>query len=141
MAILSAFVIGLIFAVGLGLGGMTQPSKVIGFLDILGEWDPSLLFVMVGALLTHSILYRLIRKRSSPIFAKNFLIPTRIKIDRDLILGAVLFGAGWGLAGFCPAPAITSLPSLQTSTFIFVTSMFVGMALFKVAKKYVGVGK
>jgi uncharacterized membrane protein YedE/YeeE len=135
MATFSAFIVGLIFAIGLGIGGMTQPGKVVGFLDIFGEWNPSLIFVMLGALGVHSIFYRLIRKRNTPFFAEKFHIPTRRDINRDLILGATLFGSGWGLAGFCPAPAITSLASLQLGPIVFVVSMLSGMWIFQVTNK------
>lgn len=135
MATLSAFIVGLIFAIGLGIGGMTQPAKVIGFLDIFGEWDPSLIFVMIGALIVHIILYRMIRRRSSPLFAEKFQIPTRRDIDRQLVLGAILFGGGWGLAGFCPAPAITSLASLQIAPLVFVLSMLAGMGIFQLTNQ------
>ena len=135
MATFSAFIIGLIFAVGLGIGGMTQPGKVVGFLDIFGDWNPSLIFVMIGALFVHIIFYHLIRKRNAPLFAEKFQIPIRRDINRDLILGATLFGSGWGLAGFCPAPAITSLASLQLAPFVFVVSMLGGMWIFHMTNK------
>lgn len=135
MATFSAFIVGLIFAVGLGIGGMTQPGKVVGFLDIFGEWNPSLIFVMIGALVVHIIFYQLIRKRNAPLFAEKFQIPIRRDINRDLILGATLFGSGWGLAGFCPAPAITSLASLQLAPFVFVVSMLGGMWIFHMTNK------
>ena len=135
MATFSAFIVGLIFAVGLGIGGMTQPGKVVGFLDIFGEWNPSLIFVMIGALFVHIIFYRLIRKRNSPLFAEKFQVPSRRDVNRDLILGATLFGGGWGLAGFCPAPAITSLASLQLAPFVFVVSMLGGMWIFQMINR------
>ena len=135
MATFSAFIVGLIFAVGLGIAGMTQPGKVVGFLDIFGEWNPSLIFVMIGALFVHIIFYHLVRKRNAPLFAEKFQIPNRKDINRDLILGATLFGSGWGLAGFCPAPAITSLASLQLAPFVFVVSMLGGMWIFHMTHK------
>ncbi len=135
---LASFVVGLIFALGLGVGGMTQPGKVVGFLDIFGNWDPSLIFVMVGALIVHSVLYRIIRKRNSPLLSEKFHIPTRRDIDKDLAIGAALFGIGWGLAGFCPAPAITSMASLNLKPFIFVASMLLGMTIFQLVKKSKG---
>jgi hypothetical protein len=135
MATLSAFIVGVLFAIGLGVGGMTQPGKVVGFLDAFGKWSPSLAFVMVGALLVHMILYRLIRKRNSPLLADKFQVPTRRDINRDLILGAALFGTGWGLAGFCPAPALTSLASMQTAPIVFVVSMLIGMLIFQKINK------
>ncbi len=125
------FIIGFIFALGLGISGMTQPGRVIGFLDLFGNWDPSLLFVMVGALLVHATLYRVITKRKSPLFGESFQIPTTKSIDRRLLVGAMIFGIGWGLGGFCPAPAMTALASLQLAPLIFVASMVVGMIVQK----------
>jgi len=130
-ALVGAFVSGLIFAIGLALSGMTQPAKVIAFLDIQGNWDPSLAFVMGGAVLAYALLYRLIRRRQTPLFSPTFSIPTRTDIDLRLLGGAALFGIGWGLGGFCPGPAIVSLVSGQASVFIFVTAMIAGMYLFK----------
>lgn len=131
---IAAFVSGLVFALGLGLSGMTQPAKVTAFLDITGEWDPSLAFVMVGAILVHAVLSRLIRHRQTPLFASTFTIPTRTDIDARLVGGAALFGIGWGLSGFCPGPAITSLVSGNVSVVIFVAAMLAGMYLFKLTE-------
>jgi uncharacterized membrane protein YedE/YeeE len=126
-----AFVSGFIFAIGLGLGGMTQPAKVTAFLDFAGNWDPSLAFVMGGAILVYAPLYRLIRRRPTPLFASTFSVPTRTDIDPRLPGGAALFGVGWGLGGFCPGPAVTSLASGHLSVVTFVASMLAGMYLFK----------
>lgn len=128
---IAAFASGLVFALGLGLSGMTQPAKVTAFLDIAGKWNPSLAFVMVGAILVHAVLYRLIRHRQTPLFASTFTIPTRTDIDARLVGGAALFGIGWGLGGFCPGPAITSLASGNIPVLIFVIAMLAGMYLFK----------
>jgi uncharacterized membrane protein YedE/YeeE len=130
-SLIAAFASGLIFALGLSLSGMTQPAKVTAFLDITGDWDPSLAFVMIGAILVHAVLYRLIRRRSSPLFAPLFAIPTRTEIDPRLVEGAALFGIGWGLGGFCPGPAVTALVSGQASVMIFVLAMLAGMYLYK----------
>ncbi|MCS6925756.1 MAG: YeeE/YedE family protein [Candidatus Binatia bacterium] len=119
----------MLFAVGLGLSGMTQPAKVVGFLDLTGRWDPSLACVMLGAIAVHAPAYRLIRRRSAPIFAAAFAIPTRRDFDLRLVGGAALFGIGWGLGGFCPGPAITSLPSGHTAVLLFVPAMVAGMYL------------
>jgi uncharacterized membrane protein YedE/YeeE len=131
----SSFFVGLIFALGLGLGGMTQPSRVVGFLDVLGDWDPSLLFVMIGAVATHSILYRLVRRRESPLFSSHWFIPAKTSVTPQLLIGAAIFGIGWGLTGYCPAPAITSLASLSVQPVAFVAAMLVGMFLYRSVEK------
>lgn len=129
--LIPAFLFGFIFALGLGIAGMTQPQKIIGFLDIFGDWDPSLAWVMAGAILVHSITYRSILKKPTPILAQVFSIPKKNDLDVKLIGGAVLFGIGWGIAGFCPAPAITSLASFNSQTMLFVGAMLSGMFFFK----------
>jgi uncharacterized membrane protein YedE/YeeE len=129
---IAAFIVGFIFAIGLGISGMTQPVKVVGFLDLFGAWDPSLIFVMVGAIAVHSITYRLIRRRSSPLLVSEWHVPTKKELTPSLIIGSVLFGVGWGLGGFCPGPAVTSLASLEARPLIFVISMLAGMFLFRV---------
>lgn len=136
---ISAFIVGLIFALGLGISGMTQPQKVIGFLDIFRNWDPSLMFVMVGAIVVHAILYRLIRRRSAPIFSPKWHVPENKEITKSLVIGSVIFGFGWGLAGYCPGPALTSLASFESRPLIFVASMLVGMLAFKFFNKMVKV--
>ena len=125
---------GLLFAFGLGLSGMTQPAKVVGFLDFAGNWDPSLAFVMLGAIMVHMVLSRLILHRPAPFFATAFSVPTRNDIDPKLIGGAALFGAGWGLGGFCPGPALTSLATGSFTVLIFVGAMIAGMGLFKLVE-------
>jgi uncharacterized membrane protein YedE/YeeE len=132
---IAAFISGLIFALGLGISGMTQPAKVTAFLDITGNWDPSLAFVMGGAILVHAVLSRLIQRRTTPLFASTFAVPTRTDIDMRLVGGAVLFGIGWGLGGFCPGPAVTSLASGNTAVVIFVIAMLAGMYLFKLVEQ------
>lgn len=122
-----AFAAGLLFALGLGIGGMTQPAKVIGFLDVAGDWDPSLAFVMGGALLVYAVVARLALARPAPLLESKFFVPTRRDIDRPLVIGAVLFGAGWGLAGYCPGPALVSLGSGRASVLVFVAAMLLGM--------------
>jgi len=123
----SSYMAGLVFALGLGLAGMTQPQKIIAILDLTGDWDPSLMFVMGGALAVHLVTYRLITKRKNPLFDSSFHIPDRSEINIRLVGGSALFGVGWGLSGFCPGPAIVSLVNLQTSTLVFVLSMVIGM--------------
>lgn len=125
----AAFLSALIFGLGLGVSGMTLPAKVIGFLDITGEWDPSLGFVMIGAIGVHSLSYRFIAKRESPVLTTKFQIPTRREIDSKLVVGSTLFGIGWGLGGFCPGPAIVAAASGHTAVLIFLTSMAAGIYL------------
>lgn len=129
MRALSFLFAGLLFAVGLALSGMTQPQKVSGFLDIFGQWDPALAFVMGGAVLVNLVFFRRTIKRAHPVFTQSFQLPSRRDLSPRLILGGVLFGAGWGLGGFCPGPAITSLATAATPALIFVGTMLVGMWL------------
>jgi uncharacterized membrane protein YedE/YeeE len=130
----TAFVSGLLFAIGLGVGGMTQPAKVTAFLDFVGDWDPSLAFVMIGAIAVYAPLYRLIRRLPTPLLSSTFTLPTRTDIDRRLLGGAALFGVGWGLGGFCPGPALTSLAAGEPEVLIFVASMLTGMYLYKMGE-------
>jgi uncharacterized membrane protein YedE/YeeE len=130
--LLPAFVSALVFGLGLGISGMTLPSKVLGFLDVTGEWDPSLIAVMLGAILVHSISYRIIKRRGSPLLVSSFKIPTRRDLDWKLVLGSAIFGAGWGLGGFCPGPALVGLVTAQSSVLIFVASMVAGMYLYNI---------
>lgn len=129
-ALVAAAVAGLLFSIGLGLGGMTDPAKVQGFLDFTGAWDPTLAFVMGGALAVHAPLAWLIRRRKAPVLAPAFPSPPRARVDGRLLTGAALFGAGWGLAGYCPGPAFTSLASGTGLVALFVLSMLGGMWLF-----------
>ncbi len=138
---LTALVVGFIFAIGLGISGMTQPQKVVGFLDLFGNWDPSLIFVMAGAILVHFVTYRLIRKRSSPLLTVDWHVPTKKEITPALVTGSVLFGIGWGLGGYCPGPAVTSLASFEAKPFIFVFSMLAGMWVFKLIDKKLKIQK
>lgn len=125
---LVALASGVIFAVGLGLGGMTQPAKVIGFLDVFGAWDPTLAFVMLGAVIVHMpFAIRARRPEARPALAPRFVLPTKTRIDGRLVLGAVLFGIGWGAAGFCPGPSVVALVALSPSTWLFVAAMLLGM--------------
>lgn len=132
---LAALLVGFVFALGLGISGMTQPQKVVGFLDVFGAWDPSLIFVMAGAIIVHFITYKVIRKRSSPLLSAQWHVPTKKDITPALVTGSLLFGVGWGLAGFCPGPAMTSLASFELKPLVFVLSMFVGMFLFRMLDK------
>lgn len=131
----AALIVGFIFALGLGLSGMTQPQKVIGFLDLFGHWDPSLIFVMVGAIAVHFVTYKLIRRRTSPLLSAQWHVPTKKEITPALVAGAFIFGVGWALGGFCPGPAVTSLASFTTTPLVFVISMLAGMVLFRIVDK------
>jgi uncharacterized membrane protein YedE/YeeE len=131
MAQLTAFFAGLLFAAGLGVGGMTQPAKVFGFLDVAGNWDPSLAFVMLGAIAVHATALRGILRRRAPLFAARFALPTRRDIDTRLVAGAALFGAGWGLVGYCPGPAVTALGGGAPAAAVFVPAMITGMWVFR----------
>ncbi|WP_044281876.1 DUF6691 family protein [Myxococcus stipitatus] len=122
---------GLLFALGLGMGGMTDPAKVVGFLDIAGAWDPSLAFVMAGALGTYGLLRQLIVRRAKPVLAKDFPAPPSAMVDGRLVGGAVLFGIGWGLSGYCPGPALVSAPVGGATVLLFVGAMLVGMGVFR----------
>ena len=126
MRMLSFFALGALFAVGLGVSGMTQPGKVIGFLDVAGNWDPALAFVMGGAVIVTFIGYRWALGRPAPLLSPSFQVPTRRDIDAQLLIGAALFGVGWGMAGFCPGPALVALASGSTDVMIFVGAMFAG---------------
>jgi uncharacterized membrane protein YedE/YeeE len=121
-----AFAAGLLFGLGLSLGGMTQPAVVLGFLDIFGAWDPRLVFVMAGAVLTTAIGYRLVLRRSRPLLAERFQWPTSRRIDVRLIGGAALFGIGWGIAGYCPGPALASLGAGVPALLVLVACMIAG---------------
>lgn len=132
---LGAFAAGLIFGIGLIVSGMTDPSKVIGFLDLAGRWDPSLAFVMVGAIIVGMIGIAVARKRTSAFLGGAMHVPAARQIDRRLILGALVFGAGWGIAGFCPGPAIVSLGAGQDKAVVFVIAMLAGMAVYELAER------
>jgi len=134
MHALGAFVAGLIFGLGLIVSGMTDPSKVIGFLDLVGRWDPSLAFVMVGAIIVGMIGYAIAHKRTVAFLGGAMYLPATRQIDRRLILGGLVFGVGWGLAGFCPGPAIVSLGAGQDKAVVFVLAMLAGMALYELAE-------
>jgi uncharacterized membrane protein YedE/YeeE len=127
MIALASFGCGLIFGVGLLISGMTQPAKVLGFLDVLGQWDPTLAFVMAGAVGASSLGYAIVRQTKRPALAMKHLWPTRTDIDRSLVAGSVLFGIGWGLVGLCPGPALENLASLSLPVTVFVLAMVAGM--------------
>ncbi len=125
-----ALLAGSLFAAGLALGGMTSPTNVIAFLDVFGDFDPALLFVMIGAIAVHAPVYwLLVRRRPRPLHAERFALPAASRIDRPLVVGAAIFGVGWGLGGFCPGPALTSLATGGRGVAVFVVSMIAGMVI------------
>lgn len=124
---LSAFGAGLLFGLGLWLSGMADPRKVLGFLDVTGNWDPSLLLVMAGAVaVTASFTLPVVLKRSAPLLGGTFELPAQSAIDAPLLLGAAIFGLGWGIGGYCPGPALTALSNLTLEAFVFVAAMAAG---------------
>ena len=125
---------GIIFGIGLVVSQMINPEKVLGFLDLFGNWDPSLAFVMIGALIISSPLFHLIKNKDKPIFAEKFNYSNNKEINNKLVIGSALFGAGWGLGGLCPGPAISSIALLNINSIIFVTAMFMGFYLAKFFK-------
>ncbi|MDB9736475.1 YeeE/YedE family protein [Candidatus Pelagibacter sp.] len=134
MSKIISLVCGIIFGIGLTVSEMIDPAKVLGFLNIFSDWDPSLAFVMIGALIISSPFFHLFKNNKKPIFAKNFNYTTNKEINKKLIIGSSLFGAGWGLAGLCPGPAIASLALLNINSATFVVAMFVGFYLAKLSE-------
>jgi uncharacterized protein len=126
---LSMLLFGAIFGAGLALSGMTRPANVLAFLDVGGRWDPALLFVIGGAVLVHATLARLVRRRARPIFDDKFHLPSERKIDPKLVVGAALFGVGWGLAGLCPGPAFASLTSSALTASVWLAAATLGVLL------------
>ncbi len=133
MQLITGLIAGSLFGIGLTISDMVNPKRVLGFLDIAGEWDPTLLFVMGGAMLPMSISWFFVKKLKHPLFETDFKIPSKQHIDMKLILGSALFGVGWGTIGICPGPALTSLGTGNVSILIFVSSMMAGMLLFKIS--------
>ncbi len=131
MRIVLAFVAGLVFGLGLLLSGMADPAKVLGFLDLAGAWDPSLAFVMAGAIAVGALAFALARRRAKALLGDAMRLPTATAIDRRLVAGSLMFGAGWGLAGFCPGPALVALGLGAPQALIFVAAMLAGMGLFE----------
>src|SRR5579872_3970626 len=134
MRILLCFAVGLLFGVGLCVSGMTHPDKVLGFLDLAGAWDPSLAFVMIGAVLVSFGALRLAKQRPRDALGAPFALPPRGAIDRRLIIGSVIFGVGWGLAGICPGPGIVDIGFLEPRALVFVAAVAVGMVIHQLAK-------
>jgi uncharacterized protein len=131
----SEFFVGLLFGWGLLISGMTDPGKVIGFLDLAGPWDPSLALVMGGAIAVGIFAFATARKRTTSLFGGALHLPTSSDIDKRLVIGSLLFGAGWGLAGFCPGPAIVSMAAGEAKALLFVVAMLAGMAVFEVSDR------
>ena len=135
MRTLFALLSGLVFGLGMIASGMTDPAKVLGFLDLFGAWDPSLAFVMGGAIAVGFFAFALARKRTTSFLGGAMHLPKSTQIDKRLVLGGLTFGAGWGLAGFCPGPGIVSMASGEVKAAVFVAAMLAGMALYEVADR------
>ena len=133
----SEYLIGVLFGLGLMISGMTNPAKILAFLDLSGAWDPSLIFVMGGAVLVGLIAFYLAKNRTQSFLGGAMHMPTRRDIDRPLLIGSAMFGLGWGLAGFCPGPALVSLFAGQPKAAVFVVAMVAGMILFELADRYI----
>jgi uncharacterized protein len=134
MQILMALIVGLVFGIGLIVSGMTNPAKVQGFLDLAGNWDPSLAFVMGGAILVGLVAFRLARNRQRSLLGEAMRLPSARHIDRRLVLGGLAFGVGWGLAGYCPGPALASLAT-GGKALVFVAAMVAGMVIFEILER------
>ncbi|MBH1963960.1 MAG: hypothetical protein I8H77_06470 [Comamonadaceae bacterium] len=132
---ITEFFVGLLFGLGLLLSGMTDPAKVLGFLDLFGVWDPSLALVMGGAIGVGFFAFALARKRTETFLGGALHLPKSSQIDKRLVLGGLTFGAGWGLAGFCPGPGIVSMASGEMKAAVFVAAMVVGMVIFEIAER------
>jgi len=131
----SEFLVGLLFGIGLLISGMTDPGKVQGFLDLAGAWDPSLAFVMGGGVLVGLVGFAVAKKRTSSFLGSAMHLPTSQDIDRRLVLGSLTFGAGWGLAGFCPGPGIVAMGAGESKAALFVAAMIAGMLVFEVLER------
>lgn len=129
MQAVATWLTGLVFGIGIAVSGMMNPAKVLNFFDIAGSWDPSLAFVMGGAVTVTALGYRLVLRRPAPVFARSFALPSARQIDMRLIGGAAIFGIGWGIAGFCPGGALPALGTLTPAVFVFVGALVAGMAL------------
>jgi len=125
----AGLVSGLLFGAGLALGGMTNPNKVLNFLDLTHGWDPSLALVMAAAIPVSAVAFWLARRRSRPLFDLEFVLPSKTKLEPPLLIGSALFGVGWGLGGYCPGPAVASLSHPSAPLFMFLVAMLVGLVL------------
>ncbi|MEO8935982.1 MAG: DUF6691 family protein [Burkholderiaceae bacterium] len=135
MTVFASLFAGLVFGLGLLISGMASPGKVLGFLDIAGHWDPSLGLVMVGAILASALAFAVARTRTKSILGLDMKLPTTTRIDRRLVFGSLLFGVGWGVAGFCPGPALVASGTADPKALVFVLAMLAGMALFELLEK------
>lgn len=131
LLITSAFALGLLFGLGLIISRMIDPAKVLAFLDVFGNWDPSLGFVMAGAVAASAVGFAFVKRRGAPILAPKLEIPSRRRLDLRLLTGAALFGVGWGLVGLCPGPALTILPLGLWQAFVFFVALLTGMVIFR----------
>ena len=141
MPTLFAFVTGLVFGIGLIVSGMANPAKVLGFLDLAGAWDPSLAFVMAGAIAVAAVAYAFAGQRTASLIGEPMRLPTSRTIDRRLLVGSVVFGIGWGIAGFCPGPALVALGAGKIKAAVFVAAMLGGMALFELHERRIAAGR
>ena len=132
---LSSLLAGLVFGLGLIVSGMANPAKVIGFLDLAGRWDPSLALVMAGAIAVGAIAFAIARTRTASLLDAPMMLPTDKQIDRRLLAGALVFGVGWGIAGFCPGPALVAIGMGSAKAVVFVVAMLAGMGIFRIAEK------
>ena len=130
MAFLVGFVSAVIFGLGLGIGGMAQPDNIKEFLDIFGSWNPNLLFVMIGGIVVHSLAYRVIMRRRQPVFAPQFHMPKKHRLDWQLLTGSAIFGIGWGISGMCPGPTIVALATGDKNIFLQFLGMVLGILVY-----------
>jgi uncharacterized membrane protein YedE/YeeE len=135
MAVFTSLLAGLVFGLGLILSGMANPAKVLGFLDLAGRWDPSLAFVMAGAIAVGAVAFAVARRRTLSFLGAEMKLPSARHIDRRLVLGSLAFGIGWGIAGFCPGPALVALGMGQAKAVVFVAAMIGGMGLFELRER------
>ena len=135
MIVIAAWLAGLVFGLGLIVSGMANPAKVLGFLDLAGAWDPSLLLVMVGAIAVGVMAFVLARRRTESLLGAEMKLPTTRTIDRRLVMGSVLFGVGWGIAGLCPGPAVVLLGMGQLKGLVFFAAMIAGMGIFELLER------
>lgn len=132
---LSSFVAGLVFGLGLILSGMANPEKVLGFLDLAGDWDPSLALVMAGAIAVGLVAFRFAGKRTRSILGLEMKLPSNRQLDKRLVIGALIFGAGWGIAGFCPGPGLVAMGAGELKALVFVIAMVAGMLVFELVER------